>query len=141
VSFVQSRAEDLAQAGVNGPFDGILSAYLVRNLPDPDPVLRSLLALLKPGGVFAAHEYSVRDSRRAAAVWNLVARAVIIPAGRIRTGDGELYTYLRRSVNEFDGAARFRERLSHNGFVDVRSETVPGWQNGIVHTFLGRAPS
>lgn len=141
VSFVQSRAEELAQAGVSGPFDGILSAYLVRNLPEPDPVLRSLLGLLKPGGVFAAHEYSVRDSRRAMAMWNLVCCAVIIPAGKIRTGDAELYRYLRRSVNEFDGAARFRERLRHNGFVDVHSDTVPGWQNGIVHTFLGRAAS
>ena len=45
VSFVQSRAEDLEQAGVSGPFDGILAAYLVRNLPDPDPVLRALRAL------------------------------------------------------------------------------------------------
>ncbi len=36
VSFVQSRAEDLQAAGVAGPFDGILAAYLVRNLPDPD---------------------------------------------------------------------------------------------------------
>ncbi|MGA9376821.1 MAG: class I SAM-dependent methyltransferase [Mycobacterium sp.] len=139
VSFLQSRAEDLAQAGVRGPFDGILSAYLVRNLPDPDPVLRSLLALLKPRGVFAAHEYSVRDSRRATAMWNLVSGAVIIPAGKIRTGEAELYRYLRRSVNDFDGAARFRERLRHNGFVDVSSDTMPGWQNGIVHTFLGRA--
>lgn len=140
VSFVQSRAEDLEQAGVHGPFDGILGAYLVRNLPDPDPVLRSFLALLKPGGVFAAHEYSVRDSRRASTMWNLVCATVIIPAGRLRTGDAELYRYLRRSVNEFDGASRFRERLQHNGFVDVRSLTMPGWQNGVVHTFLGRAP-
>ena len=141
VTFVHSRAEQLAEAGVTGQFDGILSAYLVRNLPDPDPVLRTLLNLLKPGGVFAAHEYSVRDSRRAAAMWNLVCSTVIIPAGKIRTGDAELYRYLRRSVNEFDGAERFRERLQHNGFVDVRSLTVPGWQNGIVHTFLGRAAS
>ncbi|MEX7472049.1 class I SAM-dependent methyltransferase [Mycobacterium adipatum] len=141
VSFVQSRAEDLEQAGVSGPFDGILAAYLVRNLPDPDPVLRALRALLKPGGVFAAHEYSVRDSRRATAMWNLVSSTVIIPAGKIRTGDADLYRYLRRSVNSFDGAARFRERLQDNGFVDVSSLTMPGWQNGIVHTFLGRAPA
>lgn len=40
VSFVHSRAEGLAEAGVTGPFDGILAAYLVRNLDDPDPVLR-----------------------------------------------------------------------------------------------------
>jgi ubiquinone/menaquinone biosynthesis C-methylase UbiE len=140
VSFVHSRVEDLADAGVTGPFDGILAAYLVRNVSDPDAVLRSLRNLLRPGGVFAAHEYSVRDSRRATAVWNVVSSAIIIPAGKVRSGDAGLYRYLRRSVNEFDGAAAFRDRLQRNGFVDVRSVTMPGWQRGVVHTFLGRAP-
>lgn len=140
VTFVHSRAEDLADAGVYGPFDGILAAYLVRNLPDPDPVLRSLCALLRPGGVFAAHEYSVRDSRVATAVWNAVSATIIIPAGRLRAGDADLYRYLRRSVNDFDGVSAFRNRLQCNGFTDVRSLTVPGWQHNIVHTFLGRAP-
>lgn len=140
VRFVHSRAEDLADAGVTGPFDGILAAYLVRNLADPDPVLRSLRALLRSGGVFAAHEYSVRDSRAATAVWNVVSWAIIIPAGRVRSGDAGLYRYLRRSVNDFDGADAFRNRLQRNGFTDVHSLTVPGWQRNIVHTFLGRAP-
>ncbi len=140
VTFVHSRAEDLAEAGVTGPFDGILAAYLVRNLADPDPVLQSLLALMRPGGIFAVHEYSVRDSRMAAAVWNAVSAAIIIPAGRLRSGDASLYRYLRHSVNDFDGAAQFRERLQRNGFTDVLSLTVRGWQHNIVHTFLGRAP-
>lgn len=140
VSFVHSYAEDLERAGVTGPFDGILAAYLVRNLADPDPVLRSLLQLLRPGGVFAAHEYSVRDSKVATAVWNAVCATIIIPAGRIRTGDAALYRYLRRSVLEFDGAVQLRERLHRNGFVEVTSETFSGWQHGVVHTFLGRAP-
>jgi hypothetical protein len=30
--------------------------------------------------------------------------------------------------------------MRFNGFEEVRSETMPGWQHGIVHTFLGRAP-
>lgn len=140
VSFVHSRAEGLADAGVAGPFDGILAAYLVRNLDDPDPVLQTLRSMLRPGGVFAAHEYSVRDSRMAGAIWNIVSSAVIIPAGRLRTGDGSLYRYLRRSVNDFDGATEFCNRLQRNGFTDVRSMTVTGWQRNIVHTFVGRAP-
>ena len=140
VTFVHSRAEGLAAAGVSGPFDGILAAYLVRNLAEPDPVLRSLRALLRAGGIFAAHEYSVRDSPVATAIWNAVSSTIIIPAGRIRSGDAELYRYLRRSVNDFDGAQAFRDRLSRNGFSEVKSHTMPGWQHNIVHTFLGRAP-
>lgn len=140
VTFVESRIEDLAGAGVTGPFDGIFAAYLVRNLADKDAQLRAFRDLLRPGGTLAVHEYSVRDSRVATAVWNAVCTTIIIPSGRVRTGDSTLYKYLRRSVNRFDSAGEFRDRLRANGFTSVRSETMPGWQRNIVHTFLGQAP-
>jgi ubiquinone/menaquinone biosynthesis C-methylase UbiE len=141
VRFVHSRIEDLAPAGIDGPFDGILASYVIRNLADADAQLRTFLAFLRPGATLAVHEYSVRDSRIARAVWNAVCCAVIIPAGRLRTGDSALYRHLRRSVNTFDGAAAFRERLHSNGFFNVRSQTMPGWQRNIVHTFTAQAPS
>jgi ubiquinone/menaquinone biosynthesis C-methylase UbiE len=140
VRFVHSHIEDLADAGVDGPFDGIFAAYLIRNLADADAQLEAFRGLLRPGGTLAVHEYSVRDSRLAAVVWNLVCAAIIIPIGRIRTGDASLYRYLRRSVNQFDGASTFRNRLRDNGFTDIRSETMPGWQHNVVHTFLARTP-
>jgi ubiquinone/menaquinone biosynthesis C-methylase UbiE len=138
VRFVHSYIERIADAGVEGPFDGIFAAYLIRNIDDRDAQLRAFRELLRPGGTLAVHEYSVRDSRLATAVWNAVSTAVIIPTGKRRTGDAELYRYLRRSVNQFDGAAAFRQRLQTCGFTAVRSETVPGWQRDIVHTFLAQ---
>jgi ubiquinone/menaquinone biosynthesis C-methylase UbiE len=140
VRFVHTPVEDLAAAGVHGPFDGIMAAYLIRNVADPDRTLRELRDLLRPGATLAVHEYSVRDSRRARVIWHVVCRGVIVPAGRLLTGDAALYRYLRRSVDGFDGAARFRLRLRAAGFTGVHSETVPGWQHGIVHTFLASRP-
>jgi ubiquinone/menaquinone biosynthesis C-methylase UbiE len=140
VRFVHSRIEDIGGAGVDGPFDGIFAAYLLRNLEDPDAQLRAFRGLLRPGGTLAVHEYSVRDSRLATAMWNAVCATIIIPMGRVRSGDAGLYRYLRRSVNDFDGAENFRNRLRINGFTAVRSETMPGWQRNIVHTFTGVAP-
>ena len=112
----------------------------MRNLPDPDATLTAFRGLLAPGATLAVHDYSVRDSRVAGITWNVVSTAVIIPMGRLRTGDAALYRYLRDSVNRFDGASAFQDRLRANGFVNVRSETVTGWQRGIVHTFLADAP-
>lgn len=43
-------------------------------------------------------------------------------------------------MNTFDGAAAFQRRLVAAGFTGVHSETMPGWQRNIVHTFLGDAP-
>jgi ubiquinone/menaquinone biosynthesis C-methylase UbiE len=140
VRFEHSRLEDLAGSGVTGPFDGILAAYLVRNLPDADGGLVALRELLAPGAPLVVHDYSVADSRRARLVWDAVCWTVIVPAGRVVTGDGELYRYLWRSVRGFDGAAGFRDRLARAGLTDVRSASVPGWQRGVVHTFRGYRP-
>jgi ubiquinone/menaquinone biosynthesis C-methylase UbiE len=141
VQFVHSRIEDLAAMGVDGPFDGILAAYLLRNLTDPDTQLKTFRMLLRPGSTLVVHEYSVSDSPVATAVWNAVCWAIIIPAGRLRTGDATLYRHLRRSVNSFDGAEEFCNRLRDNSFAGVHSETMPGWQRNIVHTFLADAPT
>lgn len=136
VSFVHSPIEQFS----DGTFDGILAAYLVRNLADPDAQLRRFLTMLRPGATLALHEYSVRDSKAAQAVWNAVCWGIIIPAGWRKTGDSTLYRHLWRSVNSFDGAAEFQRRLVAAGFTGVHSETMPGWQRGIVHTFIGEAP-
>ena len=141
VRFVHSPIEDIDAAGIQGPFDGILAAYLIRNLADKDLQLQRFRTLLRPGATLAVHEYSVRDSRLATAVWNAVCTAIIIPGGGLRSGDASLYRYLRRSVNEFDGASAFRDRLRAIGFDSVSSETMSGWQRNIVHTFLAVAPT
>ncbi len=136
VRFVHSPIEQFNDSG----FDGILAAYLLRNLADPDAQLRRFLTMLRPGATLALHEYSVRDSKAAQAVWNAVCWGIIIPAGWRKTGDSTLYRHLWRSVNSFDGAAQFQRRLAAAGFTGVHSETMPGWQRGIVHTFIGEAP-
>jgi len=140
VRFVHTPVEDLEKAGVRKPFDGIFAAYLIRNLDDPDGALRQLRDLLRPGGTLAVHEYSVRDSLRARLVWRAVCAAVIIPSGKLLSGDADLYRYLRDSVDGFDGAAAFERRLLDAGFTGVHHETVRGWQRGIVHTFLATRP-
>lgn len=140
VTFAHSRIEDLTDLGITGPFDGIFAAYLLRNLDDPDAQLRTFRELLKPGGTLAVHEYSVRDSRVATATWHAVSWGIIIPLAWRRTRDVRLYRHLWRSVAAFDGADAFRNRLAAAGFTSVHSETVPGWQRDIVHTFLADAP-
>jgi ubiquinone/menaquinone biosynthesis C-methylase UbiE len=140
VRFVHSPVEALAENGVAGPFDGILAAYLIRNLPNPDTQLRAFLSMLRPGATLAVHEYSVRESRPATCIWHAVCWGIIIPSGWRETRDTTLYRHLWRSVLTFDGARQFRQRLGDAGFADVRSETMPGWETNIVHTFLGDAP-
>ncbi|MDA8371914.1 MAG: class I SAM-dependent methyltransferase [Nocardiopsaceae bacterium] len=138
VRFIHARAEDLTTDDLDGPVDALFAAYLLRNCLDPDSALATMCSLLRPGGRLALHEYSVADSAAARAVWSLVCWSVIIPLGRVLTGRADLYRYLWRSVVEFDGAAGLRQRMRAAGLADVRTVPLPGWQRGIVHTFLGR---
>jgi ubiquinone/menaquinone biosynthesis C-methylase UbiE len=140
VRFVHSPVEALAENGVAGAFDGILAAYLIRNLSDPDATLRAFLRMLRPGATLAVHEYSVRDSRPATWTWHAVCWGIIIPYGWLHTRDTTLNRHLWRSVATFDGARQFRQRMSAAGFTAVRSETMPGWETNMVHTFMGEAP-
>ncbi|OKJ99978.1 class I SAM-dependent methyltransferase [Streptomyces sp. CB02400] len=137
VTFVQAPAEGLAEAGVEGPFDAVFAAYLLRNVADPDAVLTTVRGLLAPGGRLGVHEYTLGGRRADRVVWTLVCRGIVQPAATV-LGDAELYRHLRRSVVEFDTAGRFAGRLRAAGFEAVRALPLPGWQTGITHTFVGR---
>ncbi len=141
VSFVHARAEELAAAGVHGPFDGIFAAYLVRNLPDPDPVLAGLCDQLAPGAPLAVHDYALDGRPRSRAIWTAVCWGVIIPAGKVVTGRAGLYRYLWRSVLRFDTVDALAARLRRHGLADTEIATMPGWERGIVHTVVARRPA
>jgi len=142
VDFVLGDAMDPSQsAGIQGPFDGILMAYGIRNMSAPDECLGRIYDLLAPGGVVCFHEYSVADSNRSRAIWNAVCFGIIIPMGLVTASRSPIFRYLRKSVINFDGVRAFEERLEGHAFVDVHTEPMDGWQKGIVHSFLARKPA
>ncbi len=140
VELVHGDAMDPRAAGVEGVFDGILMAYGIRNVPAIDPCLTNLRALLAPGAPIAFHEYSVRDSRRARAIWDAVCWGIIVPGGLVTAPGSGIYRYLYASVRAFDGVRAFEARLRRLGFEDVHTEPMDGWQRRVLHTFLARRP-
>ncbi len=140
VTFFEGDAMNPAASGATGPYDGILMAYGLRNMPDRDICLDRLFALLEKGGTICFHEYSVKESAVSRAVWNAVCACVIIPSGAIVGGSTDIYRYLRRSVLDFDGTRELEERLRRHGFIDVRTEPMDGWQRGVLHSFLATRP-
>jgi ubiquinone/menaquinone biosynthesis C-methylase UbiE len=141
VQFALGNAMDLSECALSGPYDGILMAYGIRNVPEMNQGLKTVFDNLKPGGRVCFHEYSVADSRRSRLVWNGVTAGIIIPAGLVTARGSDIYRYLRRSVLEFDGVKGFERRLRDQGFINVRTEPMDGWQKGIVHTFIAERPS
>lgn len=139
VTFHHAPAEGLAEAGTAGPFDAVFAAYLFRNVADPDLVLARVLDTMAPGGRIAVHEYTLSGRPRHRAVWTAVCRGLLLPVARL-TGDRPLYEHLWRSVLAFDTAEVFAARMRRAGFRQVRVLPLPGWQTGVAHTFVARAP-
>lgn len=140
VDFVLGDATDPRAAGLTGPYDGILMAYGIRNVPDADKALDNILTLLAPGARVVFHEYSVADSKLAKVVWDAVCLSVITPMGAAFTGNLRMWGYLRESVHRFDGVKTFERRLARHGFTDIETLPMDGWQRGIVHSFVARRP-
>jgi len=145
VDFHEGLAQDLGSRragwGLEAPVDGVLAAYLFRNVAERDEALADVADLVADGGTLVVQEYSVAGSPAASAVWTLVSWAVVIPLSWITSRQTRLYRYLWRSVLEFDSVQTFVDRLYAAGFVDVEVRTVPGWQHGILHTFRARKPA
>jgi ubiquinone/menaquinone biosynthesis C-methylase UbiE len=125
VRFERGRAELLDEvcrdAGFE-PLDGVFAAYLLR-------------------GTLVVHEYSVAGRPLSEAVWTAVCRGVVVPLGWVTSRHTRLYRYLWRSVMDMDSVEIVMQRMLDAGFVDVRTRSVGGWQNGITHTFHGRRPT
>ena len=127
--------------GVDGPFDGILAAYLLRNLRRSRRTAAPFRAAVAAG----------RDARRA----RILGARLAVRDGRCGTRcarrhhPGGPAAHRRRRALPVPATQRERlrrrrsssgNRLRANGFTAVRSETMPGWQRNIVHTFLADAP-
>lgn len=139
VTFVRAALEDLSAGVVKGPFDAVFAAYVFRNVADPDAALGMVRHLLAPGGRIAVHDYALSGRRADRIVWAAVYHSVVLPLGAL-TGDRDLYRHLWHSVDAFDTAPAFGDRLRRTGFDRVRVVPLPGWQTGITHTFPGRRP-
>lgn len=128
--------EDVAQV------DGILAAYLLRNVPEGEreAVVRSLHDALAPGRRLVIQEYSVAGRPLARVVWTLVVLGIVLPLATVLRGNPRLYRYLWRSVLAMESVASMENRLRAAGFVDVSTTTGPGWQRGILHTISARRP-
>ncbi len=121
--------------------DGVLGAYLLRNVPDRQGLVDEVARVLRPGGVFVLHDYSVAGSVRARATWAAVCHGIIIPLAWAKRSDVPLHRYLYTSVRDFDSVDRVCRRLQAAGLSGVRHRSYPGWQDGVVHTVLGSRPS
>lgn len=141
VTFLHAPAEALPELALP-PAAGAFAAYLFRNVPAEgrDDVLRVVHDAVEPGGWLVTQEYSVAGRPTAQLVWTAVCWLVVVPLAWLVRGFPRLYTYLWRSVRDFDSTEEFTTRLRRAGFTEVARLDATGWQRGILHTWVARRP-
>ncbi len=114
VTFRHAQAQDLVAGAPT--YDAVFAAYLVRNVPDKDAFLCVTRDLLAPAGVLVVHDYGVAGRPLDVAAWTALNWAIIIPSAWVVTRRPQLFTYLWRSVLDFDTDERLPARLTDAGF-------------------------
>ncbi|SMX75087.1 Ubiquinone/menaquinone biosynthesis C-methylase UbiE [Brevibacterium aurantiacum] len=140
VDFQLGAVEDpltFDELGHGGAPDGVFAAYVFRNIPAEkrDVSLEEVYSALRPGGRIVVHDYSVKGSLIATAIWTIVCWMIIIPLGILSGDTPGLYTYLWRSVLHNDSTDKFTQRLRRAGFKEVSTLKSRGWHRNILHTY------
>ena len=118
-------------------FDGVVSAFTLRNVVGLDAMLRECARLLAPGGRLVALETAVPERlvwRIGNAAW---FRGAVPLLGRLLAGDAAAYRYLPRSTAYLPPPAELMARVGAAGFAEVRHDTMTG---GSVQLLVGTRP-
>lgn len=124
---------------VGGAFDGVTSAFAMRNVkPRLEGVLGEMSRVLRPGGRVVILEFCRPAWRPVRWGYGIYLRSVMPRVGRWLTGTAEPFDYLRRSIEEWYEPEDFAGLLRAAGFVDV------GWRRlslGAVSLHWGARPA
>ncbi len=100
-------------------FDAVVSGFLMRNVSDVERALREQRRVLRPGGRVVILDTTRPKPNLLTPVINIHMHRVIPALGKLLTGEGEAYTYLPDSTENFLSAEQLAARLQAAGFIQV----------------------
>ncbi len=108
----------------DGELDVVVSAFLVRNLPDVRQGLREQARVLRAGGRLAVLEITPGPPNLLRPLYRLYFRRVVPALGRLIAGDPTAYTYLPESAAAFLEPDRLAALVREVGLTDVRQRRL-----------------
>lgn len=110
-------AERLAFA--NGSFNGVITAFGIRNFSDMEKGLAEMRRALKPKGKVVILEFSFPSNPFLGLIYRLYFDFLLPLVGRKLSGHRSAYSYLPRSVGEFPSPPAFVGVMEKAGFENV----------------------
>ena len=117
-------------------FDAVFMAYGLRNMPDYAKAVQGIHRILKPGGKFCIHDYSLDDSFFAKVYWSILGYGFIVPFCTAMSGSSKIYTYLIKSVLTFLQPKQIKTLLESNGFEQVVTQPHASWRKPILRSVV-----
>lgn len=105
-------------------FEGIATAFTVRNLAKMEQGFAEMRRVLKPGGRLVCLEFTNPRSRIIRFFYRPYLHHILPVLGGILTGDGAAYRYLARSISAFPSVESLAEAMRATGFARVEWTTI-----------------
>lgn len=128
VEFALGRAEEVR---VDAPIDCITSSYLAK-YAELGSLVRNAKAMLRPGGILVAHDFTYPSGAGFARFWELYFRVLQTVGSRAfpewKTVFDELPEFLRKTV----WVAELHQALEEQGFTAIRVESLTWGASAVV---------
>jgi demethylmenaquinone methyltransferase / 2-methoxy-6-polyprenyl-1,4-benzoquinol methylase len=128
IELVLSRAEDYWS---DEPFDCVSSSYLAK-YADLERLVPRLHSMLRPGGVFIAHDFTYPPKRWLSGVWRLYFKTLQVAGTRLFPPWREIYYGLPELIERTRWLPELQERLSAAGFADTQVEHLFAYGSALV---------
>ena len=115
-------------------FNGVISAFGIRNFADVTMGLDEIHRVLKPGGKTVILEFSLPSKGMIKFIYELYFSKILPWIGRCISGHRFAYNYLPDSVSRFPSRSDFARILENAGFQDVSFKSLTF---GIVTLYSG----
>jgi demethylmenaquinone methyltransferase / 2-methoxy-6-polyprenyl-1,4-benzoquinol methylase len=102
-----------------GVFEGVISGYLLRNVPDVPAALDEQHRVLSPGGRMVSLDTTPPRKNLLKPLIDFYMHRVIPLLGRLITGDAAAYTYLPDTTANFIPAEKLAGLMEQTGFSEV----------------------
>jgi demethylmenaquinone methyltransferase / 2-methoxy-6-polyprenyl-1,4-benzoquinol methylase len=116
-------------------FDGVITAFGVRNFSDAKQGLREMHRVLKSKGKIVVLEFSFPQNELLKWIYRFYFENILPFTGRIISGHKTAYSYLPASVANFPQGKDFKKMLEESGFEDVSLKELT---LGIVTLYTGK---
>jgi demethylmenaquinone methyltransferase / 2-methoxy-6-polyprenyl-1,4-benzoquinol methylase len=100
-------------------FDGVVTAFGVRNFSDAGQGLREMYRVLKPKGKIVVLEFSFPQNGLLQWLYRFYFENILPLTGRLISGHKSAYSYLPASVANFPQGNAFKKMLEESGFENV----------------------